>query len=284
MLTAICPYCASSSIIQRPPSEDLPRPAFAIGFVIDHQRATELVQQWLRRSHLFARSDFKRAAPELTRGVYLPAYLYGAVADSQYSASIGENYTEVETYTTRDSNGRTVTRTRTVTKTEWRPLHGHHSCYVVDVVVTASRGVSNQSLEAIEPFDLRTLRRFTPELITGWLAEEPSLSQDDCLRLAHAETLGKVGAMLNSFMPGDSHQNLQFDTKLSREVIDLVLFPIWSFAVRYDASKAPIQILVNGQTGRVGGTVPVSVTKVSFAVVGVILLIALVVILFLLAN
>ncbi len=100
MLTAICPYCASSSIIQRPPSKNLPTPSFTIGFVIDHGRATELVQQWLRKSHLFARSDFKRAAPELTRGVYLPAYLYGAVADSQYSVSIGENYTEIETYTT----------------------------------------------------------------------------------------------------------------------------------------------------------------------------------------
>ena len=284
MLTAICPYCASSSIIQRPPSKNLPTPSFAIGFVIDHARATELVQQWLRSSHLFARNDFKRAAPELTRGVYLPAYLYGAVADSEYSASIGENYTEVETYTTTDSKGRTVTRTRTVIRTEWRPLHGRHSCYVVDVVVTASRGVGNHALEAIEPFDLRTLRRFTPDLITGWLAEEPSLAQEDCLQLAHNETRGKVLAMLRAFMPGDSHQNLQFETKLSREVIDLVLVPIWSFAVRYDATKAPIQILVNGQTGRVGGSVPVSVTKVSVAVVGVLLLIALVVILFLVAN
>lgn len=284
MITAICPYCASSSIIQRPPSKNLPTPSFTVGFVVDHKRATDLVRQWLRKSHLFARSDFKNAAPELTRGVYLPAYLYGAVADSRYSASIGENYTETETYTSTDANGRTVTRTRTVTKTEWRPLHGNHSCYVVDVVVTASRGVSNQALEAIEPFDLRALRRFTPVLITGWLAEEPSLTQEECLQLAHGETLGKVGVMLKAFMPGDSHQNLQFDTQLSREVIDLVLFPIWSFAVRYDPAKAPIQILVNGQTGRVGGNVPVSVTKVSLAVVGVILLIGIVVLLFLLAK
>ena len=284
MLTAICPYCASSSIIQRPPTKNLPIPSFTIGFVVTHDRATELVRQWLRRSHVFARSDFKRAVPELTRGVYLPAYLYGAVADSQYSASIGENYTEVETYTTVDGKGNTVTRTRTVTKTEWRPLRGNHSCYVVDVVVTASRGVANAALEAIEPFDLRSLRRFTPALISGWLAEEPSLSKDECFRIAHGETLGKVGVMLKGFMPGDSHSNLHFDTKLSREVIDLVLFPVWSFAIRYDAAKAPIQILVNGQTGRVGGSVPVSVTKVSLAVVAVLFLIGLVVLLFALAN
>lgn len=284
MLTAICPYCASSSIIQRPPSKDLPIPSFTIGFVIDHQRATKLVRQWIRRSHLFARSDFKRAAPELTRGVYLPAYLYGAVAASDYSASIGENYTEVQTYTTTDSKGRTVTRTRTVVKTEWRPLRGEHSCYVVDVIVTASRGVNNSALEAVEPFDLRTLRRFEPSLISGWLAEEPSLTQDECFRLAQNETRGKVGVMLKNFMPGDSHQSLQFQTRLSREVIDLVLLPIWSFAIRYDPSQAPLQILVNGQTGRVGGNVPISMTKVSIAVVGVVLLIVLFILLYLFAR
>jgi hypothetical protein len=233
---------------------------------------------------MLARSDFKRAAPELIKGIYLPAYLYGAVADSEYSVSIGENYTEVETYTTTDANGRTVTHTRTVTKTEWRPLAGHHCCYVVDVIVTASRGVSNAALEAIEPFDLRELRRFNPSLITGWLAELPSLSQDECFQMARGETIGKVGVILKSFMPGDSHQNLHYDTQLSHEVIELALFPVWSFAVRYDSSKAPIQILVNGQNGRVTGSVPISTTKVSLIVAAFLLLIAVFVLLVLLAN
>ena len=273
MRTAICPYCASPSIVERPASEDLPRPTFVIGFVIDHERAAQLVKKWIGNSHFFVRSDFKRAVPELTRGVYLPAYLYSAVADSRYSASIGENYTETETYTTTDSKGRTVTRTRTVTKTEWRSLSGYHSCYVSDVVVTASQGVSNAALEAVEPFDLRQLRRFAPEFITGWLAEEPSREEEECFRLAHDETVAKVGRMLKGFMPGDSHRNLTFDTSLSQEVIDLALFPIWSFAVRYDEQQPPVQILINGQTGRVGGKVPISVTKVSVAVILAILVI-----------
>lgn len=284
MLTAICPYCASPSVIQRPPSKNIPRPSFAIGFVIEQDRAIELVRQWIGRTSLFARSSFRRAAPELTRGVYLPAYLYGAVADSSYQAEIGENYTETETYTTTDSNGRTVTRTRTVVKTEWRSLRGEHSCYVLDVVVTASKGVTNDALEAIEPFDLRALRRFAPSLISGWLAEEPSRTQEECFRFAHDETVAKVGQMLGSFMPGDSHQNLRYQTNVSREVIDLVLFPVWSFAVRYDEAKPPIQILVNGQTGRVGGKVPISATKVSLAVVAGLLLVGGIILLFVLAQ
>ena len=43
MLTAICPYCASPSIIQRPPSENLPSPEFTIGFVVTQDRAIEAV-------------------------------------------------------------------------------------------------------------------------------------------------------------------------------------------------------------------------------------------------
>lgn len=265
--TAVCPYCASPSVIERPPAPDRPSPSFVVGFVVDHDRAAAAVRDWISSASLFARSDFKRAAPELTRGVYLPAYLYGAVADSDYSARIGENYTETETYTTTDSKGNTVTRTRTVTKTEYRSLRGHHSTYIVDVIVTASAGVTNAALEAVEPFDLRALRRFDAAFISGWLAEEPSRSKEDCFRFSHDESVQKVEQMLHDFMPGDSHRDLRFETRLSREVIDLVLLPVWSFAVRYANDRPPVQILVNGQTGRVGGKVPISAVKVTAAVV-----------------
>ncbi len=264
--TTVCPYCASPSVIERPPSANRPAPSFVVGFVVDHDRAAAAVRDWINSSSIFARSDFKQAAPQLMRGVYLPAYLYGAIADSNYSARIGENYTETETYTTTDAKGNTVTRTRTVTKTEYRSLSGQHSTYIVDIVVTASAGVTNDALEAVEPFDLRALRRYDPSFISGWLAEDPSRSKDDCFQLSHDESVEKVGHMLHDFMPGDSHRNLEFETHLSQEVIDLVLLPVWSFAVRYAEDRPPVQILVNGQTGRVGGKVPISAIKVTIAV------------------
>lgn len=282
--STLCPYCASPSIVTRPPSPNRPSPAFLVGFVVDHEHATAAVKNWISGSHLFARSDFKAAVPKLTRGVYLPAYLYGAVANTDYSASIGENYTETETYTTTDSKGKMVTRTRTVTKTEWRPLYGDHTCYVMDVIVSASRGVTNTALEAVEPYDLRALRRYADSFISGWLAEEPSRSKQECFQTAHDESVTKVGALLKQFMPGDSHSNLQYQTSLSHEVIDLVLLPIWTYAIRYSEDRPPIQILVNGQTGRVGGKVPISATKVSFAVAGVLLVIGVIILLIVAAQ
>ena len=277
MKTAQCPYCASSSIVRRPPSPDRPDPTFVLGFVVDHDRATELVETWIRKSRFFGRSDFRKASFELTRGVYLPAYLYSAVARTDYSAEIGENYTVTETYTTTDSKGRSVTRTRTRTKTEWRNLSGERAEYVNDVIVTASKGVSNRRLEEVEPFDLRALRRYRPAVISGWLAEEPSVNAERSLELAREESVEAIGARLGDFMPGDSHRGLEYTTLLEDEVIDLVLLPLWSFAASYHEDRKPVRILVNGQTGEVCGKVPLSAIKILLFALLCLLLVGLIV-------
>ena len=43
---------------------------------------------------MFADSALKKATVEDMRGVYLPAYLYSAVARTDYTSQIGEHYTE----------------------------------------------------------------------------------------------------------------------------------------------------------------------------------------------
>ena len=69
-----------------------------------------------------------------------------------------------------------------MTKTEWSSLHGRHTEYVPDVIVTASSGLPNDELEQIEPFDLRALRRYDDAIVAGWISEDPSLPQEQCLQ------------------------------------------------------------------------------------------------------
>ena len=38
------------------------------------------------------------------------------------------------------------------------------------VLFTASTGIPNVELAQVEPFDLRALRRYRPELVAGWIA------------------------------------------------------------------------------------------------------------------
>ncbi|HWM84389.1 MAG TPA: hypothetical protein VNO33_01100 [Kofleriaceae bacterium] len=259
--TAVCPYCASPTVVERPAAPGRPNPVFVLPFTVTQERARELVRGWSLRRRLFHRS-LQRATVDDIKGVYLPACLYSAITSSTYHAEIGENYLVTETYTTTE-NGKTVTRTRTRTETEWRDLAGTHAAYVSDLVVTASRGLPNQELERIEPFDLRALRRYTPALVSGWLVEEASLGLAECTELARAEAVRLEGERLGRFLPGDSHRALRFDLQLRDETVDPILVPVWVLALRPDPQRPAVRVLGNGQTGQVWGPERVSAAKVA---------------------
>jgi hypothetical protein len=265
--TARCPYCDSPSIVDRPATPDRPDPVFAIGFTVDRRSALQRLRHFLARRR-WAPKAVRRARAEKVEGVYLPAYLYTGVADTRYRATIGENYTEMEFDPKKKSM-------RRVTRTEHRQLTGIHRCYVDDLLVTASEGIPNSELEAIEPFDLAELRRYDPATISGWTAEEPSLTRAASLELARGESTAQVQTRLGSFMPGDSHHSLRSDTGHRDEAMDLVLLPVWVCAVRWRADRPPIRLLVNGQTGAVAGTTPVSWATIAAVVGGSLALIGL---------
>lgn len=268
--TARCPYCDSPSIIDRPVTEDRPDPVFVIGFTIDRRAASAKMRSFIAGKRWAPRGLGKKAA-ERVSGVYLPTYLYSATAASSFSASIAEEYETVGV--TSDSDGGASVGTKR--KIEHRELHGAHTTYLGEVVVTASRGVSNDEVEAVEPFDLDGLRRYAPGMISGWMAEDPSLTRGRCLELARQEARGLVAGLLRRFMPGDGHSALRHTTALHEESLELALLPVWVFAIRHHERRPPIRILVNGQTGAAGGRTPISWAKVALLVGGVLALLAL---------
>jgi hypothetical protein len=279
--TARCPYCDSPNFVERAPADGQPDPAFVVTFVGDAQVAHRALDRWIGSRSIFADSSLRSAKVEDLKGIYAPAYLYSAVATSDFSAVIGENYTETETYQERDSEGKTVTRTRTVTRTEHRPLSGRHVSYVTDVLVSASAGLPNDELARIEPYDYKQLRRFSPGLVTGWIAEEFKRTRDDCEQLSRAEARQQIGCKLAAFMPGDSHGSLEWTSVTSWESLDPVLVPVWVLAVRYRPESPPLRVVINGQTGAVHGKTPLSAVKITLFVLALLAAIAAVVLLIL---
>jgi hypothetical protein len=259
--TERCPFCDAASVVTRVPAPDRPQPAFALGFVVERDAAARAVTDWIRRRKM-APFGLKRAAPERITGIYLPAYLYSATAKSEYQAEIGEKYRRLGVER-NDDGGISLRRQE---KTEYRDLEGRHVTYVADILVTASRGISNQDVETIEPFDVGRLRRYSPALVAGWSSEEPSLSPEECLRLAQAEAHAWVRDSLHAFMPGDEVRSLRHQTQFVDESLELALVPVWAFAMRYHPRKATVRVLVNGQTGRVAGTIPFSWVKLALVV------------------
>lgn len=273
--TTTCPYCASPGIVERPRGDARREPSLVVPLLLTRDAAAEAMRQWAKRQGLFRRGDLHRAHVEELRGLYAPCVLYSARATSDYDASIGENYQVTETYTVM-VNGKPQTHTRTVTKTEHRPLAGRHAGLVVDVLVTASRGISNPELAQLEPYDLRGLRRYQPQLVAGWIAEDVTRDPAEIAALAREEAVQDVGKQLARFMPGDSHSNLRWQTSLDAEVFDVVLVPVWVLALRAEGEKKLVRVLVNGQTARVVGKAPLSAVRIGLFIGALLLLVAMV--------
>jgi hypothetical protein len=272
--TTTCPYCASPQVVERPATVDRPAPAFVLTFTGDDVIARKALQTWIAGRSVFADSRLRRARVEDLRGVYVPACLYSAVARSSFNAEIGENYTETETYTVTDSNGNTHTETQTVTHTEWRSLAGTYAAYVTDVVVSASKGLPNDELERVEPFDLLKLRRYDPALISGWITEEPSRTRDECAELARGEAGALESQRIADFLPGDRQRAIEVQTMVEWETLDPVLVPLWVLAVRYREDRPALRVVVNGQTGKTTGHAPLSPLRIA---IGILLLLGLIV-------
>jgi hypothetical protein len=262
-----CPYCASPNVVERPPAAHQPQPAMIVAFAGDVAAARAQIQRWLGNRTWFADARIKRARVEDLRGVYVPAYLYSAVAHTDYEVSIGEHYSETVEYEAKDEHGEQVKKQRTVIKSEYRPLSGRHVGYVTDVLVSASTGLGHAELQAIEPYDYLHLRRYTPAVVAGWIAEEFSRTADDCMRASRREAIEDVGMRLRRFMPGDSYSDLTWRTQVEWESLAPVLVPVWVLAVRYRDDKPALRVVINGQTGAVSGPTPLAWWKVTIAAV-----------------
>lgn len=273
-----CAFCDSNYVAEFTPEESRRQtPEFVIGFALTPKEAMERFRRWLGQNHWFRPSDLKLSAiADKLRGVYLPFWSFSMLAQSSWSAAIGEHWYRTETYTTVE-NGKTVTKTRTVQETEWWDLEGRHHEYYSAYLISGSRGLSQNDAARIQPFHLAALRRYEPYFLAGWLSEEYSIEREAALEMSKDEFFRREQQAIADFLPGDTHRSLRATTHFDRIQSDLILLPIYLLTYRYRGKL--YRFLLNGQTGRMDGDKPISWQKILWTVVAAILLVVLFVLL-----
>ncbi|HEV3121079.1 MAG TPA: zinc ribbon domain-containing protein [Isosphaeraceae bacterium] len=273
--TALCPFCAAPYVVQFDPARSGRQdPEFVIGFAITPEKAEETYRQWLRRGGLFRPPDLTQTVrAEPLRGIYLPFWSFSMKADSRWSAQIGEYWYRTETYTTTDSQGRTVTQTRQVQETEWWPLGGGHHAYYSFYLVSGSKGLPQHVSEWIEPFQVLALKRYAPGYLAGWLSEECSVAKVVAQKLSEEEFRKREYQAVGAFLPGDTHSGLEVETWFSKVHEDLILLPIYLRSYTYRGKL--YRILINGQTGKINGEKPVSLGRIALFILLILVLLGL---------
>jgi hypothetical protein len=195
--------------------------------------------------------------------VYVPFWSFSMLAQSRWSAQIGEHWYRTKTYTTI-IDGKPVTQTRTVQETEWWDLAGQHHNYYSGYLISGSRGLPQTYAEKIKPYRLEALKRYQTYFLAGWLSEQYSVERDEALPLCQQEFQRWEQHNVESFLPGDTYSHVLVNCEFSEINSDLILLPVYLLSYRYGDKL--FRFLLNGQTGKMAGDKPYSPMRIGVAV------------------
>lgn len=255
-----CDFCGSPSILAVDDVAAPIRPGSVIPFTVAQSQVREDIRRWYA-SHFWAPNALgDKALTDTLRGMYLPYWTFDSHAECPWEAEAGYHYHE------RDSQGRTVVRTR------WEYATGHVTADFDDMLVPASKGVHPQLLEDLQPFPTTTnLVPYDPGYLSGWVVEQYQIDLLAAAQDSRARMEARLQSQCADEVPGDTHRGLRIAPEFSAQTFKHVLLPVWLLTYTYGTRN--FQVAVNGVTGKITGEYPISWVKVMIAIlIGLIVL------------
>lgn len=259
-----CGFCGSKIVAQPKGADPVVTPEGVLPFGVEREDAASAVSRWIG-SRWFAPNALKKfASQEEIGGVYLPFWTYDAHTVSLYEGRRGDHYFETETYTERDAQGRSVTRTRQVRRTRWRSASGEVVLNFDDILIPATKSLSPQRLAELEPWDLGALAAYEPAYLAGFKAQRYQVGLAEGFEAAKEIAAGHIESAIRRDIGGDVQQIGQVTTRYSAVTFKHLLLPVYVGA--YRLNQKVYQVMVNGRTGEVQGERPYSFWKIFFFV------------------
>ncbi len=241
-----CPFCGNPAILPGRLSGDI-RPDGLIPFHLTREDALDAFARFARHKPLLPKDFLSRQKLEKVSGVYVPFWLYDCDGslDARYRA------TRVHTW----SDGRYH-----YTKTSHYLLRRGANAQFGGIPMDASSKMDDTIMESIEPFDYAKLTDFDTAYLSGYLADKydvPAVSGAQRVKERVAES---IDALLQPTFAGyASVVPQQKQVRITQSKAKYVLLPVWMLTCRY--GEKTYTYAMNAQTGKLTGTLPVSVGR-----------------------
>lgn len=262
-----CEFCGSSAVVPYTASQGAIYPESVIPFKQPESAVRENIRAWYK-GRWFAPNKLKsRALVDTIHGLYIPYWTFDAHADASWTAESGYYYYVTETY--RDSKGQT--QTRQVRKIRWTPSAGQLEHFFNDDMVPATLGVHDGLLRRVQHFPAEALVPFDTGYVSGWVVEQYQVDLPQAAQISREQMDAMLRSLCAQQVPGDTHRNLVVHGRYSRQTFKHILVPVWLLTYTY--GRKSYQVVVNGWSGAMAGEYPRSWVKITFAVLGALLLV-----------
>ncbi len=244
---SFCAYCGQPTIIFERVSEEV-QPDVVIPFSITKEKAVSLIKEKFM-SGRFVPDEIKNFEIDKLRGIYIPFWLCST--NNRCKMNLSATRTERR-------NGKQYQKSISM----YRDLE----CEYERITVDASRRLNDSISKRLEPYDLSKLVPFDIGYLSGFYADRYDVPADEAVNIAKQRSEEFIEKRIFDSCEDVSNIQKKSDSKTTNIAdIEYAMLPAWFITFRY---KGIIYtVVVNGQTGKVIGNVPVNKIKVGMALV-----------------
>ena len=237
-----CPYCASPSIMPARLSGGL-KPDGVLPFKTTKEDAKAAFLKLCMGKPLLPKFFTQEQQLQKITGMYVPFWLYNC------SGSLSGSYKATRIHNWADSK-------YNYTRTEHFLLERAADAEFLGIPMDGSTKMDDIFMESIEPYDYSDLQPFDMAYLTGYLADKydvPYEKGQDRIRERVSNTMER--RVQSSLIGYSTVIPTGKDLKVAHSKAQYVLLPVWILNTGYKGKT--YTFAMNGQTGKMTGTLPV---------------------------
>ncbi|SCY43881.1 hypothetical protein [Alkaliphilus peptidifermentans] len=243
-----CYYCHSPAILPGQLSGKY-RPAKVLPFKFKRDSATTTFINWCKKKPLLSKDFTSASQLELLSGIYVPFWLFDCDIRGKMTAE-GRN---IRTW---------VSGNKKYTETKYYDVVRAGTACFGKIPADGSKKIDDQLMETLEPFDYSQMEDFSMSYLSGYLAEKYDKDQNDVYGRISDRVQKYTDKLLRDAIKGYSSVSVKnCNVDIYKSKATYVLLPAWIFTYDYKGKK--YIFAMNGQTGKVAGSLPLSKARMA---------------------
>lgn len=238
---AACPYC-DSPVIMTGQVTGMNRPDCLIPFKLDREAAIAALKQFYKGKYFLPRCFTDQNRLKEIKGVYVPFWLF----DCDVNASFLFDATRIKHWS--DSKYNYVETTKYI-------VGRSGSIAFSRVPVDGSEKMDDAYMDGLEPFHYADLTEFNTGYLSGFFADKYDVSAADSFSRAETRVTNSTADAFSSTVQGYASVTPRSSAiHAGKGAYRYAMLPVWMMSTKYKDKL--YTFAVNGQTGRVSGTLP----------------------------
>jgi hypothetical protein len=244
-----CVYCGANIVEELDMDKGL-IPNAVIPFIITKEEASKKFATWIKRRSFVPNVFIKQANTFSLESVYVPVFEYDLVCSTKYKGRLRK--------TERDSEGDT--------RTVYKNVSGTINSENVGISIECSNYITQAAFDHVKPFWMDKVYGFDKRYLMGYTVEHPNTEVMVGRDKAKEINSKNIDQRIVDYYHYDGYDYINKDITYERINFRYTLYPIYRIKTEY--KNQPVYVYMNGQTGKQGGKLPVSIVKILLFILG----------------